>query len=145
MEIIVPDLPLFNKDVEDAGAPASVIAFREALKKADAFVFATCEYNFSLSAAMKNALDWGSRGDGGNLFDDKPAAVVSAGGGTGGLRAQQHIRDIALFLNLHFMNKAEVQLKIFTNPSPFDSATGDLVHEESVARCEKSLHALIEW
>ena len=93
---------------QDAGAPASVIAFREALKKADAFVFATCEYNFSLSAAMKNALDWGSRGDGGNLFDDKPAAVVSAGGGTGGLRAQQHIRDIALFLNLHFMNKAEV-------------------------------------
>ena len=39
----------------------------------------------------------------------------------------------------------QVQLKIFTNPSPFDSATGDLVHEESVARCEKSLHALIEW
>ena len=103
MEIIVPgDLPLFNQDLEAGPLPPSVVAFREKLRSADAFVFALCEYNYGVSAAIKNAIDWGSRGkDGGNLFDDKPAALVSAGGGVGGLRSQQHFRDIALFVNLH--------------------------------------------
>ena len=102
MDIIVPgDLPLFNQDLETGTLPATTTAYRQKLKSADAFVFALCEYNYGVSAAIKNAIDWGSRGkDGGNLFDDKPAALVSAGGWVGGLRSQQHFRDIALFLNL---------------------------------------------
>ena len=89
------DLPLFNSDIESEELiPASVVDWRERASKADAFIFSTCEYNFSISAALKNAIDWASRGPKGNLFNDKPAAVVGAGGGAGSLRAQEHLRDI---------------------------------------------------
>lgn len=104
MDIIVPDLPIFNQDIEAPEIlPQSVFEFRQKIKKADAFIFATCENNFSVSAAMKNAIDWASRGPDGNLFNGKAAAVVGAGGGAGSLRAQNHFRDISLMVNIHIL------------------------------------------
>jgi chromate reductase, NAD(P)H dehydrogenase (quinone) len=84
MEIYVPsDLPIFNQDyeAEDRTTPSltSVTEFREKVASADAVLFSVCEYNYGLSAAMKNALDWASRGPSGNAFNDKPAAVIGAG------------------------------------------------------------------
>lgn len=73
---------------------------------------------------MKNAIDWASKGPDGNLFNDKAAAVAGAGGGAGTLRAQNHLRDVALFLNLHILNAPVMQLKVFQQPSPFDMTTG---------------------
>lgn len=137
---------MFNSDIEGPDdLPAAVLTFRQRAKAADCFIFITCEYNFSLSAALKNAIDWASRGPDGNLFADKAAAVVGAGGGVGSLRAQNHFRDISLFLNLHVMNSPSMQLRIYSQPSPFDMATGDLVDPQEQANCGKVVAALIAW
>lgn len=146
-DLIVPgDLPLFNQDIEGPDViPASVVAYRQRVKAADAFVFATCENNFSVSAPMKNAIDWASRGPDGNLFNDKAAAVVGAGGGVGSMRAQNHLRDISLFLNLHIMTGPGMTLNIFQPKSPFDMATGDLVDPVQEENCGKVVSALIAW
>lgn len=99
-----------------------------------------------MSGAVKNAIDWGSRGpDGGNLFNDKPAAVVSAGAGVGGMRAAQHFRDSSLYLNLHVMNQPNFSLQIFKQPSSFNLETGDLVDEVELENSRKVLEALIAW
>jgi len=147
MDIIVPDLPLFNQDLERPDlVPEVVKEYRQRLKAADAFLFGLSEYNFSMSGAAKNAIDWGSRGaDGGNLFSDKAAAVVSAGGGVGGQRAAAHFRDSALFLNLHVMNKPDLSARIYQSPSPFNLESGDLVDEDMRVNAGKVVDALIEW
>ena len=147
MDIIVPDLPLFNQDLERPDlVPEAVKEYRQRLKAADAFLFGLSEYNFSMSGAAKNAIDWGSRGaDGGNLFNEKAAAVVSAGGGVGGQRAAAHFRDSALFLNLHVMNKPDLSARIYQSPSPFNLESGDLVDEDMRVNAGKVVDALIEW
>ena len=94
---------------------------------------------------MKNAIDWASRGPNGNLFNDKPGLVVSAGGGVGGLRSQEHLRDCALFLNMHMMNTPQLMVQIFNQPSPFQSDTGDLNDETTETRVAKVMHAFIAW
>ena len=103
------------------------------------------EYNFGTTAALKNAIDWASQGPLGNCFNDKPALLVSAGGGIGGIRSQMHVRDMALFLNLHVMNTPSVSLQIYTPPMPFDMSTGDLTHPESIEKVKVAVQALIAW
>lgn len=140
------DLPLFNQDLEatgPTGLPAAVRDFQQRIEKADCFVFACCEYNYSISGAMKNAIDWGSRPT--NHYNDKPGAIVCAGGGDAGLRAEQHLRDIAVFINVHFMNNPSMRMKIFTNPSPFDMQTGDLVDPEAIQRAKVVTESLVSW
>ena len=133
-QIYVPsDLPLMNTDL-NSNLPDSVTKWRELASSADVFIIATPEYNFGVTAALKNAIDWASQGPLGNCFNDKPAMLVSAGGGMGGLRSQMAVRDIALFLNLHVMNTPSVTLPIYSPPQPFDMATGDLTHAESIEK-----------
>ena len=142
LDIVVPDLPLFNSDLE---LPQSVKDFRARLKRADAFIFATPEYNYSISSPLKNALDWGSRGDAdGNLFNDKAGATVSAGGMSGGMRATLHLADAAVYLNLHLLNHPQLPLKIFENPSPLDK-DGNLIDEKAVEAHKKLLEAFLTW
>lgn len=148
MDIIVPgDLPLLNTDIEAPDVlPASVAAFRERVKKADGFIFASPENNYSVSAAFKNAVDWASRGPDGNLFNDRPAAVLSAGGGAGGLRAQQHIFDIAVYLNLHMMNHPQIAVKVFDQPPVMDVwNSGEVVDAKLQVDCDKFLQAFVQW
>jgi chromate reductase len=90
------DIPMFNQDVEVQGIPEPVLAFREALKAADALLIVTPEYNFSVPGVLKNALDWASRKgpDAQAPLDDKVAGIMGAGGMGGTVRAQLHLRDI---------------------------------------------------
>ncbi|TMH27143.1 MAG: NAD(P)H-dependent oxidoreductase, partial [Betaproteobacteria bacterium] len=71
------DIPIFNQDVFDAGLPESAKRFRAEVAAADGLLIASPEYNFSLSAALKNAIDWGSRPPN-QVFQDKPIAIFSA-------------------------------------------------------------------
>jgi NAD(P)H-dependent FMN reductase len=88
---LIGSLPLFNADTESVHHKAHhVQELLLHLHKADGFIFATCEYNGSISAAMKNTLDWGSRSPHGNCFDSKPAAIIGAGGYAGKLLHFQH-------------------------------------------------------
>lgn len=88
------DVPLYHGDVEaEEGVPEAVVALRRAIAEADGLLLASPEYNWSTTAVLKNAIDWASRGPRSPL-DDKPAALLSAAGGSGGRRAQAHLRDI---------------------------------------------------
>lgn len=87
------DLPFYDGDLEDAGVPASVEALRTALEDADALLIATPEYNWSVPAVLKNAIDWASRGPDSPL-EQLPTAVISAAGGSGGRLVQAHLREV---------------------------------------------------
>ena len=102
------EIPIYNDDVRAVGYPPSVQRFRDQIAAADALLFATPEYNYSMSGVLKNAIDWGSRPPD-QPFNDKPAAIMGASPGTTGTaRAQYHLRQSCVFLNMHLVNKPEV-------------------------------------
>jgi chromate reductase len=103
-------LPLYNEDVRAAGFPPVVQLLRDKIKAADALIFATPEYNYSMSGVLKNAIDWASRPPD-QPFNEKAVAVMGASPsalGTG--RAQYHLRQSCIFLNMHLVNKPEVMV-----------------------------------
>ena len=127
------ELPFFDADVEAAGLPHPVAELREAAFAASGFFFATPEYNGVTSAALKNALDWLSRSgpEGASPLKGKPYAVVSAGGGSGGARAQASIDTIAGTSGMvRVGGGAPVAVKLFDGVARFDEETGDLVDAE---------------
>ncbi len=101
-------LPLFNADIEAEGVPESVHYFREHLAAGDAFLIASPEYNYSITGVLKNAFDWASRSypNSPSPLNGKPLAIMGAGGGSGTLRSQMHLRDILLHNNMHPLNKS---------------------------------------
>jgi chromate reductase len=106
----IGDLPLYNDDVREAGYPPSVQRLREQVKAADALLFVTPEYNYSVPGVLKNAIDWASRPPHQPL-DGKPAAIMGASTsklGTG--RAQYHLRQIFVFVNVLPVNRPEVMI-----------------------------------
>eukprot|EP00595_Chromulina_sp_UTEXLB2642_P002651 CAMPEP_0196764870 /NCGR_PEP_ID=MMETSP1095-20130614/7049_1 /TAXON_ID=96789 ORGANISM="Chromulina nebulosa, Strain UTEXLB2642" /NCGR_SAMPLE_ID=MMETSP1095 /ASSEMBLY_ACC=CAM_ASM_000446 /LENGTH=197 /DNA_ID=CAMNT_0042121559 /DNA_START=32 /DNA_END=625 /DNA_ORIENTATION=- len=143
-------LPLYNTDIE-LSPPPEVIAFQELVKSADAVLLASPEHNYLPSAVIKNAIDWGTRSfpaSGGgpvSVWNDKPAALISAGGGVGGLRAQYVLRQTAVFLNLHVLNKPEVGVQIWGANQIFDPVTGDVTDEPTKTRIKDLLDALVSW
>jgi chromate reductase len=107
----IGQLPLYNEDIETAAPPAQWIAFRQRVKAADAVLFVTPEYNRSVPAALKNALDVGSRPYGSSVWDRKPGAVVSSSpGAIGGFGANHHLRQSLVFLNLPTMQQPEAYI-----------------------------------
>lgn len=106
----IGDLALFNQDLEDT-PPAEWTRFRDAISKADAVLFVTPEYNRSVPAALKNAIDVGSRPYGKSVWDNKPAGVVSASpSGIGGFGANHHLRQSLVFLNMPVMQQPEAYI-----------------------------------
>ncbi len=102
------DIPMFNQDVFDAGLPASVKRLRDDIVAADGLLIASPEYNFSLSGALKNAIDWASRPPS-QSFQDKPVAIFSATTGPlGGPRNQYDLRRILIQLWAHPLPRPEV-------------------------------------
>lgn len=103
-------IPPFNQDLE-AQPPARVKEFKARIKAADAVLIATPEYNYSFPGVLKNAIDWASRPYPENAFDNKPVAVMGASTGMlGTARAQYHLRQCFVFLNVHTFNKPEVMV-----------------------------------
>jgi chromate reductase len=103
-------LPLYNEDVKAVGFPPVVQQLRDKIKAADALLFVTPEYNYSMSGVLKNAIDWASRPPD-QPFNEKPTAIMGASPsalGTG--RAQYHLRQSCVFLNMHLVNKPEVMI-----------------------------------
>jgi chromate reductase, NAD(P)H dehydrogenase (quinone) len=100
-------IPLYNEDAEKP-LPERVRELKAKVVSADALLIATPEYNNSVPGVLKNAIDWASRPAGDNSFDDKPVAIMSAGGTVGGARAQLALRQMFVFLNMHPLNKPQV-------------------------------------
>src|SRR5713226_4345555 len=104
----IDDLPLFNQDVLDAGMPEPVRRFRAEVTAADGLLIASPEYNFSLTPALKNAIDWASRPPT-PVFQDKPIAIFSASPGpVGGARVQYGLRRILGQIGGHVLPRPEV-------------------------------------
>ena len=104
----IGQLPFYNEDLEIDAAPAPWIEFRRQIKAADAVLFVTPEYNRSVPAALKNALDVGSRPYGGSVWDRKPGAIVSGSpGAVGAFGANHHLRQSLVFLNVPTMQQPE--------------------------------------
>ncbi|GMI86203.1 NADPH:quinone oxidoreductase [Hibiscus trionum] len=141
MEYIdISPLPMLDTDLEvDGKFPPVVEAFRHKILESDSILFASPEYNYSVTAPLKNAIDWASRPP--NVWGDKAAAIVSAGGGSGGSRSHYHLRQIGIFIDLHFINKPEFYLNAFQPPAKFDG-DGNLIDPASKDKMKDVLVAL---
>lgn len=141
-EADISEIPLYNEDLHAQGRPPSVERFRQQIRDADAILFVTPEYNYSVPGVLKNAIDWASRPPE-QPFAGKPAAIMGASpGGIGTARAQYHLRQIAVFLDLKVLNKPEVM--IGGAADRFDS-DGKLTHEPTREFLIKMLESLRDW
>lgn len=131
------DLPFYNADLSTK--PQAVERLLAQFAKADALLLACPEYNYSIAPALKNALDWVSREPDNKLMAGKVAAIMGSGGGMGTSRAQYHLRQVCVFLDLHLVNKPEVFCNAFANT--FDSE-GKLIDERIQTLIVQQLAAL---
>ena len=112
------------------------------VREADALLFVTPEYNYSVPGVLKNAIDWASRPYGDNAWDGKPAAIMGASpGGFGTARAQYHLRQIFVFLNVFPVNKPEVMIG---NASQRFDAEGNLTDETTKEHIRQLLRNLVD-
>ena len=114
------DLPMYDDDVRLAGFPPSVVMLREAVAEADGVLLASPEYNRSVPAVLKNAIDWASRGPD-QPFAQKPVALFNASQGLiGGALANHHLRQILVYLDAQMVNGPEVLVS--NSKSRFDES-----------------------
>jgi chromate reductase, NAD(P)H dehydrogenase (quinone) len=103
-------IPGFNQD-EEKNPPAKVVELKKRVREADAVLFVTPEYNYSVPGVLKNAIDWASRPYGDSAWSGKPAAIMGASvGAIATARAQYHLRQIMVFLNMFPVNQPEVMI-----------------------------------
>jgi chromate reductase, NAD(P)H dehydrogenase (quinone) len=106
----IGELPLYNQDF-DVNPPKAWIDFREQIRASDAVLFVTPEYNRSVPAPLKNAIDVGSRPYGQNVWDGKPGAVISVTpSALGGFGANHHLRQSLVFLNVPMLQQPEAYI-----------------------------------
>ena len=112
LEIVeIGDLPLYNEDIDGASPPAAYSTFRQQVSSSDAVLFVTPEYNRSVPAPLKNAIDVGSRPYGKSAWSGKPGAVISVSpGAVGGFGANHHLRQSLVFLDVPCMQQPEAYI-----------------------------------
>jgi chromate reductase len=138
----IGDLPLFDQDFEQ-DPPAEVTQLKQKIAAADAILFSTPEYNYSVPGVLKNAIDCGSRPYGQSAWEGKPAAIMGASSGAiGTARAQYDLRKMMVFLNMFPINRPEVM--IGNAASKFDDL-GNLTDEATRKYIAQMLDALISW
>jgi chromate reductase, NAD(P)H dehydrogenase (quinone) len=141
----IGQLPFYNQDLERLidPPPAPWTAFRQRVKAADAVLFVTPEYNRSVPAVLKNALDVGSRPYGSSVWDRKPGAIVSGSpGAIGAFGANHHLRQSLVFLNVPTMQQPEAYVghahKIFDEH-------GKLINDDSRKFLQAFMQAFANW
>ncbi len=135
-------IPPFNQDQEKQ-PPARVQLFKDKIKAADAILIATPEHNYSIPGVLKNAMDWASRPFGDNSFAGKPVAIMSASTGMlGGSRAQYHLRQTFVFLDMHPLNRPEVMVPFAADKVDAD---GNIKDELTRGKIKELLEALVPW
>jgi chromate reductase len=138
----IKDIPIYNQDLETE-APQAVVDLKNKIREADAILFVTPEYNYSVPGVLKNAIDWASRPYGDNAWDGKPAAIMGASvGAIGTARAQYHLRQMFVFLNVFAVNQPEVM--IGNCASRFDEQ-GNLTDDQTKDMIRQLLQNLIAW
>ena len=135
-------IPPFNQD-EDKNPPRHVVELKRRVREAGAILFVTPEYNYSIPGVLKNAIDWGSRPYGDNCWEGKPVAIMGASvGAQGTSRAQYHLRQVFVFLDMHPLNKPEVMI---ANAAQKFDANGVLTDDDTRKHIRRLLDALDSW
>ena len=135
-------IPDFNQDDEQP-PPAKVAELKRRVRAADALLFVTPEYNYSIPGVLKNAIDWASRPYGDSAWGGKPAAIMGASiGGFGTARAQYHLRQVFVFLNVHAINQPEVMIGNAAAKFDGDGTLTDAATRESIRQL---LQNLVDW
>ena len=135
-------IPPFNQDLE-AQQPEKVRDFKTKIRSADAILIATPEYNYSVPGVLKNAIDWASRPYGDNAFDGKPLALMGGSiGMLGTARAQYHLRQTLVFLNVYPLNQPEVMVPFIDKKV---DETGRLTDEKTREKIGELMANLIAW
>ena len=141
-EVPIGNLPHFNQDLETPPLPTAVEEFHALVKPADGVLFFTPEYNYSIPGVLKNAIDWGSRPSGSGSLSKKPFMIFGAAGGRSGtMRAQIHLRSILGNLEMHAMPKPEFVL-------PFASSvmeSGQFTDADVLNQISTMLTAFADW
>jgi len=139
--VSLADIPFYNGDVEEAGMPTGVADFRARIGAADALLISTPEYNSSVPAVLKNAIDWASRGPDSPLRG-KTAALMGGGGGFGSYRSQSHLRDVLRNTGIMELPAPPVQIRNIWNK--FDENL-ELLDPQVLRRVRSLLTALVSW
>ena len=139
----IGELPHYNHDIDVDGGPPAAREFRERIREADGLLFVTPEFNYSIPGALKNAIDWASRPTGRSAIYGKPAAVMGAAAGrSGSMRAQMHLRQIFVPLNVQGLNKPEIIVTFARDK--FDDR-GRLIDEDLRAQVSAQMSAFKAW
>ena len=143
MEVFDLDgIPPYNQD-DEQNPPERVTLFKSRIRAADAILFASPEYNYSVPGVLKNAIDWASRPYGDNAWVGKPVAVMGASvGALGTARAQYHLRQSFVFFNMHPVNQPEVMV---SNAAQRFDEQGNLVDQKTKELIGKLLENLVAW
>ena len=135
-------IPGFNQDLEQ-NPPERVAELKRKIRESDAILFVTPEYNYSIPGVLKNAIDWASRPYGDSAWDRKPAAIMGASiGGIATARAQYHLRQMMVFVNMFPVNQPEVMIG---NCSDKFDEQGNLTDDETKKFIRQLLENLVEW
>jgi len=135
-------IPPFNQEFE-GNPPQKVAEFKEKIRKNDALLIATPEYNYSIPGVLKNAIDWASRPKADMPLEGKPVAIMSASTGRfGGARAQYQLRQSFIFLNMHPVNRPEVML---SDAAHNVDSNGRVTNEQTCQLIRQLLESLAEW
>lgn len=138
----IGQLPFYNTDVEEAGLPESVAAFKAAIEAADAIIIATPEYNRGVPGVLKNATDWASRPYGQNSFKGKTVLVVGASGGPIGTAVSQYeLKKTLLYLDTKVIGQPEFYLG---NAGEKFSPEGELTDEDTKKYIDRAWGVLME-
>ncbi|MCO4862411.1 NAD(P)H-dependent oxidoreductase [Cupriavidus sp. WGlv3] len=143
LEIVeIGSLELYNQDLDDKPTQAWT-AFRDRIRRADAVLFATPEYNRSVPAPLKNAIDVGSRPYGSSVWDGKPGAIISASpGAIGGFGANHHLRQSLVFLNIPILQQPEAYI---SGVDKLFDEQGGIGNESTKGFLGKFLTAFAAW
>src|SRR5918998_977582 len=134
-------IPGFNQD-EEQQPPAKVVELKRRVREADAVLIVTPEYNYSIPGVLKNAIDWASRPYGDSAWNGKPVAVMGASiGSIGTARAQYHLRQVFVFLNMFPINQPEVMI---SNAGERFDAEGNLTDETTKKLVGQLLQSLTD-
>jgi chromate reductase len=135
-------IPGFNQD-EELQPPAKVVELKRLIREADAILIVTPEYNYSVPGVLKNAIDWASRPYGDSAWNGKPAAIMGASiGAIATARAQYHLRQMMVFLNMYPINQPEVMIG---NAAERFDENGNLTDETTKNYIRQLLQNLVEW
>lgn len=139
----IGNLPLYNQDFDDYNnVPAEYTTFRNKIKEIDAVLFITPEYNRSVPAVLKNALDVGSRPYGKSVWDGKPAAVISQSpGNLSAFGANHHLRQSLVVLNMPTVQQPEAYI---ANVATLFDENGKINKQDTIQFLQSFVDAFVD-